>query len=92
MIQILSSSKMYHSQIPPDIVTDYILGELQTNLKYYVYSQAQLEENLANASQLIGSQQLLSDYQQDVSLLPSLGYKDPKHFKVLINLMMNTIS
>lgn len=83
---------MYHSQIPPDIVTDYILGELQTNLKYYVYSQAQLEENLANASQLIGSQQLLSDYQQDVSLLPSLGYKDPKHFKVLINLMMNTIS
>lgn len=70
--------------IPPDRITNYVLGELNTKLTYG-YSQSQLEEHLANASRLIGSSQLPRNYQQVLSLLRSLGYKDPKHLKVCID-------
>ena len=70
--------------IPSDRITNYVLGELRTKLTYG-YSQSQLEEHLANASRLIGTSQLPRNYQQVLSLLRSLGYKNPKHLKVCID-------
>ena len=70
--------------VPEDRITNYVLGELHTKL-VYGYSQSQLEEHLANANGLIGSVQLPRTYQQVMSLLRSLGYKEPKHMKVCIN-------
>jgi hypothetical protein len=70
--------------IPSDRITNYVLGELHTKLTYG-YSQSQLEEHLANASRLIGTSQLPHKYQQVLSLLRSLGYKNPKHLKVCID-------
>ena len=64
-------------------LTDFVLRELLTKAKFG-YSQSQLEEHLKNAAKLLGEDRLIQSYQAVLRLLKSLGYRDPKHYKVCI--------
>ncbi len=64
-------------------LTNFVLRELLTKAKFG-YSQSQLEEHPKNATKRLGEDRLIQSYQAVLRLLKSLGYRDPKHYKVCI--------
>ena len=64
-------------------IHEFIVREMNINL-VRGHSRATLEEHLANVAKLMGDNSIPVKWSEVIKMLKSLGYKDPKHFKVCV--------
>ena len=69
--------------LPNEQVQRYILNEVKLKLDHG-HSISVTEDHLQNAATLIGGCQIPTKWSEVLKLMKSLGYRDPKHFKVCI--------
>ena len=69
--------------LPNEQVQRYILHEVKLKLDHG-HSISVTEDHLRNAATLIGGCQIPTKWSEVLKLMKSLGYRDPKHFKVCV--------
>ena len=70
--------------LPNEQVQRYVLNEVKLKLDHG-HSISVTEDNLRNTSALIGGCQIPTKWCEILKLMKSLGYCDPKHFKVCVS-------
>ena len=65
-------------------IKEFILKEVKTKLDHG-HSVSIAEEHLRNASELLGTGSIPTKWNAVIKYLKSLGYKDPKHYKVCVS-------
>lgn len=68
-------------------IQKFVLKEVKLKLDHG-HSIAATEEHLKNAAELLGSGRTPTKWNAVIHYLKSLGYKDPKHYKVCVCLMI----
>ena len=71
-------------RLPNEQVQSYILNEVKLKLDHG-HSISVTEDHLQNTETLLGGCQIPTKWCEVLKLMKSLGYRDPKHFKVCVS-------
>ena len=78
------SSTSFEISVNERRIQKFVLKEVKLKLDHG-HSIAATEEHLKNAAELLGSGRIPTKWNAVIRYLKSLGYKDPKHYKVCVS-------
>ena len=84
IIDHFHESEHYEFKVSEKQIKKFVLKEVKTKL-HHGHSVSIAEEHLRNASELLGAGSIPTKWNAVIKYLKSLGYKDPKHYKVCVS-------
>ena len=82
-LQCRSSDTSLEISVSERQIQKFIFKEVKSKLDHG-HSISTTEEHLQNAAELLGSGQIPTKWSAVIRYLKSLGYKDPRHYKVCV--------